>query len=141
MINNNKNIKNTYIDKIDDQLLVRYTIIKVKNDEFIEISLFNSDIEIFIGRFPKENYKLEMKYLNDNLIFYYINFIRNINQLKAIKVLALYNILDDTFYAVTEKDALNLFDNKIDTSYLIDKNNLIIRSDIEKKKRLRLKSF
>ena len=50
----------------------------------------------------------------------YCDNVVNVNgQVEIIKVLSLYDILDDTFYSCTEKEALELFDKDVESKYLI----------------------
>ena len=48
----------------------------------------------------------------------------------------LYDIADDVCYSMNESELLNLFDSELDSSYLKNTNKLIVRSDVEKRRRL-----
>lgn len=138
MMENNEKRIGPYLDKIKGKLDLEYYIIRKKTGEYIDISLKISNESLFIGRFPKENYILEAKMNNGpTVIIYYLDFINETQKTEVIKVLSCVNLIENTFYAMTEKEALNFFDSNINDKYLETPNNYIVRSDAEKKRRLK----
>lgn len=111
---------------------------KKRNNEFYDFVFNNNGKEIFLGRFVKEYGKINAKYKDGKILIYIENVVEN--EINAItNVLGLYEIIDDTFYSVTEEMALKIFDSRLNTSYLKNKNNLIAREDIKKKQKVNKK--
>ena len=137
MNNNNKKIlEPIYTLKISDNLIIEKCLYQTTGNTFYEVVLKTDKNEIFIGRFTKELNNLRVTYNNGKILVYYDNFIQEERQMKVIKVLSLYDILDDIFYSCTEEEALNIFNPNIDTNYLEDPDRYIYRSDLEKRKKL-----
>lgn len=135
----------------DNNLILRYKpeIIRINDKNFISIYEYKKDLnilfdvifnndgkEIFIGRFIKEFNNIRAKYHNGKILVYETSFIKKIKENHITKVYALYDIVDDTFYSVTEEEALVLFDLNLCTKHLKNKDNSLIRTDLEKMKRL-----
>jgi len=135
----------------DNNLELRYQpeIIKINDKNYISIYEYRKDLnilfdiifnnngkEIFIGRFIKELNNIRAKYNNGKILVYETSFIKNIKENHITKVYALYDIVDDTFYSVTEEEALVLFDLNLCTKHLKNKDKSLIRTDLEKMKRL-----
>lgn len=108
---------------------------ELRGNRFVDIVLNKDEEEKFLGRFINEENKVKTKYNNGKILMYLDKFIEN--KMQVTKIFSLYDILDDTFYSVTELEALNLFDKNIDANYLKNKDNLIVRTDLEKKKRIK----
>ncbi len=154
---NNGVIKSTWDEvPIKDNLIAIHTIIKRGTVLFDEIILARKDLnEInqkildkinntsdninvdfkIIGSFyhTNDNCNINMEYNKDNdlLLVYQSKWLNE--KMKPIKVLSLYNILDDIPVVVTEKEAINLFN--MDNSYLTDPNNLLLNSSDTERKR------
>lgn len=107
-----------------------------RNSEFYEVIYNNNGKEIFLGRFVKEYEKLNVSYNNGKILIFMENRLKN-NIFAITKVLALYEILDDTFYSVSEEEALKIFDPNLNSQFLKHKNNLIAREDLEKRQKLK----
>ena len=108
-----------------------------RRDVFQDVILELSGKEIFLGRFIKDEKLLTVKYNDGKILIGYNEFKKEVEDMRIIKVLSLYEIVDDTFISCTENEALNMFDNNIDDTYLKNKDALMHRADIEKRKRLR----
>ena len=108
-----------------------------RNCEFYEVVFNNNGNEIFLGRFIKESDKLNARYSDGKILIFMEDVIEN--EIHAVtKVLGLYEILDDTFYSLTEENALKTFDSNLNSNYLKNKNNLIAREDLEKKQKIKI---
>lgn len=125
------------ITKIGKNSHIGVGLYEKRNNKFYDVVLKLNDKEIFIGRFNKEFNKLRVKYADGKILVYYDEFSKQSNKMEIIKVLSLYDILDNTFYSCTEIEALELFDKDINSSNLKDKDNYIRHSDCEKRKRLK----
>lgn len=137
MMENNEKRIGPYLDKIRGEIYLEHYLIRKKSGEYLDVSLKIGNEELFVGRFPRENYILEAKMNNGPfVIIYYLNFINETQKTEVIKVLSCINLIDNTFYAMTEKEALNFFDSNINDKYLETPDDYINRSDPEKKRRL-----
>ena len=124
------------IMEIGDKACIETCEYEYRKDKYYDIKLIRDNKEYFLGRIYKEEYLITPEYKDGKIIVLGKKFIKNKRSVEAVKVYSLYSILDDTFICATEKDALNLFDEKQDSSNLIDPDNLIHTTDFEKKKRL-----
>lgn len=111
---------------------------KKRNNDFYEIIFNNNGKEVFLGKFNKEFGKIAAKYNEGKILIFVENSI-NDKAYVITNVLGLYDILDDTFYSMTEEEALNTFDANLDSVYLKNKRNLIAREDVEKRHKVRIK--
>ncbi len=125
------------IIKIGENAQINIGTYEKRRDVFQDVILELNNKEIFLGRFNKDENKLIVKYKDGKILIGYQEFKKETEDMRIIKVLSLYEMLDDTFISCTEKEALNMFDPNIDDSYLKNKDSLIHRADIEKKIRLR----
>ncbi len=125
------------IIEIGENVKINIGTYSKRNTVFQDVILELKDKEVFLGRFSKEDRPLIVKYKDGKVLIGNQEFKNEVEDMKIIKVLSLYEMVDDTFYSCTEKEALNIFDSSIDDTYLKDKDAFIHRSDIEKKKRLR----
>lgn len=124
--------------KISEDAYINISLYKNRNSMFYDIVLNLNNKEKFLGRFNNEN-MVKSKYKDGKILIYCDNTITEKEEPVIIKVLSLYEIVDDTFYSCTEEEALNLFDKNINTNYLINKNNSLNRSDVAKKRYIKLK--
>lgn len=136
-INVPKQIGSPEVLEIGENIYVSTTLYEKRGNRFYDVSFINKDKEFFIGRFDKEDSAIKIDYKDGKILIYLNSFNRECEKMVITKVLSLYDILDDTTYACTEEEALKLFDNNIDTKYLQNKDNLIIRRDVEKRNRLK----
>lgn len=123
--------------KISEVAFINVSLYQKRNAVFYDVVLNLNGKEIFLGRVPHIEKKLIVKYKDGKILLAYKSHINELEGMKIIKVLSLYEILDDTFYSCTEKEALNIFDSSLDDSFLQEENSLMHRVDLEKKKRLR----
>lgn len=136
-INTPKLLYTKEIIEIGENAKISIGTYEKRRDIFQDVVLELNNKEIFLGRFNKEENKLIVKYNNGKILIGNEEFKQEVQEMRIIKVLSLYDMLDDTFYSCTEKEALNMFDSNIDSEYLKNKDALMHRTDIEKKKRLR----
>lgn len=103
---------------------------------YYEVVFVDNGSEKFIGEYEREDNRIEVAYSNGKILVYKneYNFVQK--RMCLTKVFDLYNINDDTFYACTEEEALNIFNSNLDSSFLNNKGNFLMRADVEKKKRL-----
>ena len=123
--------------KISENAFINVSLYQKRNAVFYDVVLNLNGKEIFLGRVSQSEKKLIVKYKDGKILLAYKSHINDDEGMKIIKVLSLYEIVDDTFYSCTEKEALNIFDSSLDDSFLKEENSLMHRADIEKKKRLR----
>ena len=136
-INTPKLLHKKEIIEIGENAKISIGTYKKRNDVFQDVVLELNSEEIFLGRFAKYENLLTVKYKDGKILIGYQEFKKDVEDMRIIKVLSLYEMLDDTFISCTEKEALNMFDSSIDDSYLKNKDALMHRDDIEKKIRLR----
>lgn len=143
----NPNIHGTY--EIEPELFLIHDgcIIDEKNyisiNEYIQydvnyfdIILHKGDNDIILGRYLKDFKNIMAAYKDNKILLYYADYnYSDSNLSKIIKVINLYNIEDDVFYSLTEKEALNVFDSEISTQYLIDPDNRLIEYNIDNKQK------
>ncbi len=135
---NAEKIINNDIYKINDKNYIQVKLLEKRGNKYYDVIFVNGDKEKFLGRFAKGFDLLKVSYKDGKILVYYDEFFREegINQMKVKKVLSLYDILDDVFYACSEKEALTMFDKSLSTDKLISEDNKLIRVDTEKKKRI-----
>ena len=136
-INAQKLLYDKDIIEIGDNVKISIGTYEKRNNIFQDVILELKDKEVFLGRFNKEDRPLTVKYKDGKVLIGYQELKKEVKGIRMVKVLSLYEMLDDTFYSCTEKEALNMFDSSMDDTYLKNRDSLIHRSDIEKKKRLR----
>jgi len=136
-------------DRNKEKLIYTVSKIKISEDAFIEIKEYEKrgtrfhdvifklkEKEIFLGRFIKIYNTVKANYKDGKILLYHEEYNEKNKEMNIIKVLSLYNILDDIFYSCSEVEALNIFDPLLDSSGLKTPDYLIYRSDLEKRKRL-----
>lgn len=136
-INTPKLLYKKQIIEIGETAKISIGTYKKRNDVFQDVVLELNNNEFFLGRFLKSENLLTVKYKDGKILIGYEEFKQDTQDMRIIKVLSLYEMLDDTFIFCTEKEALNMFDSNIDDTYLKNKEALMHREDLEKRKRLR----
>lgn len=121
---------------IDQGKYIKIQLFEYRSKLYYEVVFVNNGSEKFIGEYERDDNRIEVAYSNGKVLVYYNEYNTNQKRMCLSKVLTLYNIDDDTFYACTEEEALNIFNPNLDSSFLNDKENFIMRVDVEKKKRL-----
>lgn len=124
---------NEETNKINEKMYIKSTLYSKRGNEFYDISFVNDGVESFIGRYSRIDNKVEVFQNKDKILICNRKFIED--GMKIVKVLGMYNILDNMLYYCTELEALELFDSNIDKKYLKNPENTICRLDIEKKRR------
>lgn len=123
------------IVKLSENVFIEIKRIKITINEFEDVILHNNNREIFLGRFGTYFDLLEAEYKDGKIMIYRSKINFQTKEKEITKILTLYEILDDTFYSVTEKEAMELFDQSMNSSFLGKPNESICRSDVEKKQR------
>lgn len=103
-------------------------------DDYYDITFKTGDNEVFIGRFLNVYDGMINAEYNDGKIMVDVKEF-NDKELVITKILSLYDIVDDMFYACTENEALKQFDSNLDNKHLKNPNNMICRQDTEKRRR------
>ena len=122
------------IIKIDDNNFIKKIDLEKRGNSFCDIVFNNCGKEIFIGRYESDSQNVKLLYKNGRILVYSDKFIKE--KMQITDVHTLYDIADDVCYSMNESELLNLFDSELDSSYLKNTNKLIVRSDIEKRRRL-----
>ena len=136
--NNKEKIKwEPEIIKIDDNNFIKKIDLEKRGNSFCDIVFNNCGKEIFIGRYESDSQNVKVLYKNGRILVYSDQFIREKEKVYITDVHTLYDIVDDVCYSMKESDLLKLFDPELDVSYLKQTNKLIVRSDVEKRRRLR----
>lgn len=135
MVNEKKLKYKAEIVNINENNYISVSEYEKRGNSFFDVVFNNNGKEIFIGRYNKELKKINVKYNNGKILVFTNDFIKD-KGVFITDVLSLYDVLDDTFYSVTKLEALNVFDPTIDSSYIKNKNKLIVRDDIEKYDRM-----
>ena len=136
-VNEIKLIYNINTLKISEDAFIKIDLIEKRGNKFFDVILTLKEREIFLGRFDKTIDKINAKYKDDKILIFYEEYTKETEKMEIIKILSLYEIIDDMFYSCSEKEALELFDKNIDSSYLKDKDNKIYREVVEKNRRLK----
>lgn len=121
--------------KIGESATIEKGLYEKRGNQFYDIKLKLQDKEIFLGRFNKTFDRINTKYKDGKILIFNEKFIND--GMKIVIVLSLYDIADDIFYSCTEEEAIQIFDPSIDCSNLKNKNRNILRTDIEKLKRIK----
>lgn len=127
------------IVKVNNNSYIKIQLYEKKNLKYYDIIFSDNGIEKFIGRFDTDIDNLNVIYKNGKILVYNDKYIPKYNTVNIVNVLALYDILDGVTVACTQEEALKLFDKNINYTCLVNPNQSIIRSDIEKKLRLKYK--
>lgn len=111
----------------ENNLIIIYEYEKRSNNYF-DVIFNNNGKEIFIGRYVSDS-NIKAMYKDGKILV----FSSEDNNLNCItKVHSLYDILDDTYYSLTELECLDLFDSRINANNIRQKNKLTARTDCEK---------
>ena len=122
------------IIKIDEKNYIKKIDLEKRGNSFCDIVFNNCGKEIFIGRYESDSKNIKVLYKNGRILVYSDKFIKE--KMQITDVHTLYDIADDVCYSMNESELLNLFDSELDSSYLKNTNKLIVRSDVEKRRRL-----
>lgn len=125
------------IIKIDEKNYIKKIDLEKRNNNFSDVIFNNCGKEIFIGRYECGTKNIKVLYKDGRILVYSDQFIEEKKKLQITNVHTLYDIVDDVCYSMKEDELLKIFDDNLDTSYLKRTNKLIVRSDVEKKHRLR----
>lgn len=131
-----KSIEKPIIYKIDDNNYIKTQLLEKRGTKFYDVVFYNNGKEIFIGRFFNDLDNLKVAYNKGNILIYCDKYNEKEHKYNIVEVISLYNIIDDTFYSVTEEEALSIFDDKLISVFLKNKDKRINRNDLEKRKRL-----
>lgn len=121
------------IIKIDDNNFITISEYTRRLDAFFDVVFNNHGKEIFIGRYKKDYDNIRAAYNNGRILVYTDKYVSEYRKDFVIKVHTLYDILDDLHYILKEEDALELFDPNTSKEWLMEKDNLMLRTDAEKK--------
>ena len=124
-----------HIDKIGENAKIEIRHYRKKGETYYVVIFKIDEREVFLGKFPDDIEQLKADYVNGKILIFTDVFDQVSGLFKVDQVFSLYDILDDTFYSCTEAEALKTFDPFVDRKFLKNKDRLIARSDIEKKKR------
>lgn len=131
-------VEDAIVYNINENNYIKTQISEVRGRNFYDVTFVSNGKEAFLGRFFQDENMLHIAYNDGKILIYYSEY-DNIEKKTFIsEVLVLYEIIDDTIYSCTQEEALEIFDKTFDTSHLTNKTEKICRSDVEKKKRLRL---
>lgn len=125
------------IIKIDEKNYIKKIDLEKRNNNFSDVIFYNCGKEIFIGRYECDTKNIKILYKDGRILVYSDQFIEEKNGLQITNVHTLYDVVDDVCYSMKEDELLKTFDVNLDASYLKRTNKLIVRSDVEKKHRLR----
>lgn len=76
-----------------------------------------------LGKYDKEFDNIKAKYKNGKIMLYHSQL--NNDDEQIIKVLSLFELIEESFYSCTEEESLNEFDKSLDTSYLKNKDGFV----------------
>ncbi len=113
------------IIKINDNNYIKVSQYSYRNNTYYEVIFNNNGKDIFIGKYDTENQAVNAKYNNGKILIYTYDYVGENHNLGITKVLNLYDVLDETFFCVTEEEALCIFDDNIDSSNLKNKDRII----------------
>lgn len=125
------------IIKINDKMSIEVSEYYYRLNEYYEIVLKSDKYSFFLGRFYKIYDNIFVDYKDGKILISFKEFSAESNKMEIIKILSLYEIIDDLYYSCKEIDALELFDSEIDKKYLKNPNNYIYREDIVKKNKVK----
>lgn len=112
---------------------------KQRNTEFYDVTFYSNNKKIFLGRFNNDYDNFRVAYNKGKILIYSDNYDAESkdNKYTIKEVIALYDIVDETFYSETSEEALEIFAPNLSKYYLNKNNKPIYRSDTEKRKRLK----
>ena len=137
-VNNEEKIQGEPLKiKIDNNNFIKKTDIEKRGNIFADVVFNNNGKEVFIGRYNNDCQNIKVLYNNGKILVYSNKFIKEKNAMHITAVHTLYDLLDDVCYSMSEEELLKTFDSTLDASYLNKSNKLIVRSDVEKRHRLK----
>ncbi len=135
-----KLVEEPKIIKIGEKCKISINEYKKRLDTFYDVVLNNNGNEIFIGRYMKTDKELIVYYNNGKILVCNEEYISSINDKAITNVFDLYDIVDDIFYSVSSAEALEIFNPNLSSDFLKNKDKQIVRNDIEKKHRFKIKT-
>ena len=132
-----KKVEEPIIYLIQGNNYIKIQALKQRNAEFYDVTFYNNNKPIFLGRFNNTYDNFRVAYNKGKILIYSDNYSEN--NYTITNVIALYDILDETFYSVTPEEALEIFAPTLSNCYSNKNNKQIHRTDTEKKKRLERK--
>lgn len=125
--------------KISEEIFVTVDEYIQYDINYLLITLHKNGKKIIVGRYLKEGRNILVSYKNGNIMLYYADYNYNTYSLsKIIKVINLYDIVNDMSYAVTEKEALELFDSNLSTDNLAYPNaSLVEYNEVNNQKKIK----
>ena len=141
-----KNIDNT-IKPIGEPLIyliqgnnfIKIQLFQKRQNQFYDVTFYNNDNEIFIGRFNNDYTNFRIAYNKGKILIYSDNSNEQDKTYAITQVISLYDILDETFYSLTPIEMLETFAPNLSNYYTNKDNKTIHRTDSEKRKRLEIK--
>ena len=121
------------IIKINENNFISISEYEKRNTTYYDIIFNNNGKEIFIGRYIKEFEPIKAMYNEGKILVYTDKYIQDKQQSYITNIYTLYDILDDVHYNETEEEMLKIFNPNLSDEYLMNKNKIVQRSDIEKK--------
>lgn len=134
-INSPRLIGDPIITEISENIMVETQNYIFRYEKYTDVILINilTNEQYFIGRFKEPQSKVKILFNDGKILVYNDKYNYEKNNNVITNVLALYSILDDSIYAETEENALNIFNKDLDSSFLENKDRLLIEIDIERK--------
>lgn len=132
-----KTIGEPVIYLIQGNNYIKLENLKQRNIEFYDVTLFINNKKLFLGRFTDNYENFRVAYNKGKILIYSDNYSEN--NYTITHVIALYDIVDETFYSETPEEALEIFAPNLAKCYSNKNNKQIHRTDSEKRKRLELK--
>lgn len=120
------------IIKISDNSYISLYTFKDRMNIVYYVTLNIKDEEKLLGKFIEDCDFTRVKYKDGKILIYSEVQDLDTSKFNIEKIHSLYDIADDTFYSCTEEEAINMFDDSLDSSHLKNKDNYIHRSDREK---------
>jgi len=124
------------IIKIDEKNFISSQLFEYRGKSYYDVIFNNDGKEKFIGRFENNNSTFETIYKDGKILICYLEYNNDNLNMCISKVACLYDMVDDTYFACTEEQAISIFDESYQLVNLKNKKNCIVRSDLIKKKRL-----
>lgn len=135
--NNQATNETTSFIKLSDNIFIKKIDFDFRGNQYCDIILNNNGKEIFIGRYGNCLKNIQVLYNNGKILVSANKLKSDLKEPKIAYVHTLYDILDDTHYSTTQIELLNSFDPSIDSSSLKEPNKIIVRSDMEKRRRMK----
>lgn len=131
-----KTIGEPIIYLIQGNNYIKIENLRQRNREFYDVTLFINNKKLFLGRFTDNYENFRVAYNKGKILIYSDNYDKN--KYAITNVIALYDILDETFYSTTPEEALEIFSSTLSKVYSNNNHKQICRTDSEKRKRLEL---